>query len=118
MTAQHSELPPLKEEWVSEEPWQDDSLADFETNVDHLEDQIRAQEKQNRLNFTVALGKIVIWAVYTASALLILGVVILAFHYMTPWDFLSESDLHKLQSIIFSGALGAMISTIAKQYIK
>lgn len=48
-------LPPVGEEWLSEEPWEDDSLAQFEEGADHLDAQIRAQEKRNKLNFTLKM---------------------------------------------------------------
>ena len=109
-------LPPVGEEWLSEEPWEDDSLAQFEEDADHLDAQIRAQEKRNKLNFTRAVGWIVVRFIFFAGGLLAAGIAVLAYHYMTPWCFLSEAELHKLQSIIFSGALGAMVSALARQY--
>ncbi len=34
-----------------------------------------------------------------------------SFHFLTPWGWLTPDQLSKLQSIIFSGSIGAVVSS-------
>jgi hypothetical protein len=114
------DTPPPSQEWQNEQPWEDDSLAQFETERDPLDAQLMEQDKRNRLAFKKATGRIIVWAVYLLSALLAVGLFIWAWHFLAPttWGFLKPPQLEKLQSTIFSGTIGAVISILAKNYLK
>lgn len=114
--SEDDQLPPLEEEWVREEPWEDDPLATFESEDDHLEAQLRAQDKRNRLDFSRAIGQVVTIFIYFAAALLFAGLGVLAFHYLTPFGWLEPDEVDHLQSMVFSGTLGAVVSMLAKRY--
>lgn len=111
-------VPQPSETWKAEEPWEDDSLAMFEERGDSLDAQLKEQDKRNRLQFKKATGRIIVWSVYLLWALLALGLAIWAWHFLTPYPFLKPPQLEKLQSVIFSGSLGAVISVLAKSYLR
>lgn len=113
-----TEIPTPTREWEEEEPWVDDALAQFEEQTDPLDAQLREQDKRNRLRFKKATGRIIVWSVYLVWLLLTVGVSIWAWHFLTPYNFLSPHQLEKLQSVIFSGSMGAVVSVLARNYIR
>lgn len=38
-------------------------------------------------------------------------------HYVTPWCWLSEDQLGKIQSVLFSGGMGAVVSNIIRKQV-
>jgi len=112
------EVPPPSDEWKAEEPWEDDSLALFEERGDSLDAQLKEQDKRNRLRFKKATGRIVVWSVYLLWLLLAIGLAVWAWHFLTPCPFLEPHQLEKLQSVIFSGSLGAVVSVLARSYLR
>lgn len=110
-------IPGPPPEFAEEEPWRDDSLAQFEEERDPWDAQIQTQDKRNRLAFKKATGRLIVWSVYGFWLVLALAFGVWAFHYITPWCFLSDDQLTKIQSVIFSGTLGAVIATLSKNYI-
>ena len=63
------------------------------------------------------------WAVivlfWIFVGLAVLGIAIFAWHQMAPnaWGWLSERQLDKLQTILFSGALVGLGGHIARRYL-
>jgi len=39
------------------------------------------------------------------------------FHFLTPWGWLTELQLSKIQTVVFSGSLGALVSAFAQKHI-
>ncbi|MGV9005282.1 MAG: hypothetical protein ACOH1H_00950 [Brevundimonas sp.] len=113
-----TDAPPPPEEWQQEQPWEDDSLALFEGQRDPLDAQIQEQDKRNRLRFKKATGRIIVWSVYGMWGLLAIGLLVWTWHFLTPCPFLEPHQIEKLQSVIFSGSLGAVISILARNYIR
>jgi hypothetical protein len=113
-----SKIPPPSAEFVKEAPWDDDAMARFETEMDPLEAQILQREALNRLKFLKASGTIVVLAVYLFAGILAASFIVWSWHYITPWAFLTEEQLAKIQSVIFSGTLGAVVATLARGYIR
>lgn len=111
-------VPPPDPEWAQDQPWEADSLATLEETGDPLDAQLLEQDKRNRLNFKKATGRVIIWAVYLLAVLLAIGLLIWAWHFLTPWGFLEPHQLEKLQSTIFSGTLGAVVSVLARNYVR
>ncbi len=112
-----TDVPPPTEEWKAEEPWEDDTLAQLEDQTDPLDAQILEQDKRNRLQFKKASGRLIVWSTYLFWAILVAGLMVWCWHYLTPWPFLTEPQLSKVQSVIFSGTLGAVVSSLAKGYL-
>lgn len=94
--------------------WADQSSAkDEERNWSSL-DEVR---QTNDRNWLVFYGWIVI-AIAVIFLLVFLGsLVIWALHYMLPtcYLWLSGEQLSKIQSVLFSGGMGAVISSLIKR---
>lgn len=63
---------------------------------------------------------VVIVAITAIFALLFLAsLVIWSFHYLAPscWGWLDERQLGKVQSVLFSGGMGAVVSTIIQKQL-
>lgn len=112
-----NDIPPPSEEWKKEQPWEDDSLAQFEAEKDPLDAQLVEQDKRNKLRFKRVTGRIIVWTTYLLWGLFASGLIVWVWHYVTPWEFLTPDKLAKLQGVVFSGALGAIASSLAKNYI-
>lgn len=110
--------PPPPDDWKAEQPWEDDSLAVFEVQSDPLDAQLREQDKRNRLSFKKVTGRLIVASVVLFWLLITVSLIVWTWHFITPWGFLEEPQLVKIQSIIFSGTLGALISTMARGYIE
>ena len=92
--------------------WLDLDQAELEEKLWPHEDKLRGQETTNKLWALKAIG-FVVFVMIIAFALLFLGAVYAwAAHYLLPTSkhWLDDSQLSKLQSVIFSGALGAIVS--------
>src|SRR3990167_6943481 len=113
-----TDTPPPSPEWTAEEPWREDSLAQFEGQTDPLDAQLQEQDKLNRLRFKKATGRIIVWSVYGMWILLAVGLAVWTWQFLTPYPFLGPHQIEKLQSVIFSGSLGAVISVLARNYIR
>lgn len=42
---------------------------------------------------------------------------VLVWHYITPYEFLSEEKISNIKQILFSGTLGAALSGVAKRHL-
>lgn len=73
----------------------------------------------NDRNWLVVYGWIVIVITITFTTIFLASLVIWALHYTLPpnWTWLQEPQLSKIQSILFSGGMGAVISSIIKRQL-
>jgi hypothetical protein len=58
----------------------------------------------------------VVIGIYTVGLAALTMFLVLVWHYVTPWHFLSEEQLNNIKQILFSGTLGAALSGVAKRY--
>ncbi len=98
--------------------WSNDKKGELEEEKWDQERQLRGQEQINRLRFLKVYG----WV-----AVSLVGFLVLCFsasflswllHYLTPWHWLDSEQLGKIQSVIFSGSLGAIVSFILQKQEK
>lgn len=80
----------------------------------------RVQEYKRREAFKGQLHGLIIWGVRTIGWLLIIGVLIWAWHILAPtcWHWLSKERIFDIQSIMSSGLLALVISNYANKYLK
>lgn len=73
--------------------------------------------EQNDVNWLRVYGIIVIAMAVTFSFIFLGSLVVWALHYMLPecWLWLSDHQLSKIQSVLFSGGMGAVISSLIKR---
>jgi hypothetical protein len=111
-------VPPPPQEWEDERPWEEDPLADFEERRDPLDAQIEEQDKRNKLNFKRAYGLLSVLSMYIIWTVFCIVAVIWLLNYIIPVPFLKPEQLDKLQSIAFSGMLGALATSWARRHIE
>lgn len=72
--------------------------------------------RRNDLRWLTAYGVIVLAVTYLFAIIFIAALVIWVFHYTTPenWHWLGEPQLSKIQSVLFSGGMGAIVSNIMR----
>lgn len=77
------------------------------------------QKTNNDLNFLKVYGWVLVVLTIVFAFLFIASLVSWACHYVMPegWGWLKDNQLSKIQSIIFSGTLGAIVSTVVGRQI-
>lgn len=121
MSSGGSGVPPPPEppsEWEKDEPWRDDPLAGFEAENDPLDAQIAEQAKRHKLNFRRHFARIAIISMYIIWGVLVIGALSWLFNYLTPWHFLTDAQLDKVQSVVFSGIMGAFATAWARRHLE
>lgn len=76
-------------------------------------------KKDNDLRWLKVYGWVVVAITVTFTIIFLLSLVIWALHYMLPekWIWLSGAQLSRIQSVLFSGGMGAVISSVIKRQI-
>lgn len=72
--------------------------------------------KANDVRWLKCFGWIVVIMTVVFSTLFLVALLIWSYHYMAPddWKWLSHEDLSKIQSVLFSGGMGAIVSGIIR----
>lgn len=114
--SQNSPLPPP--EAAGDVPsWAKDDKAKLEEKYWDDESRLRGVKIQNDILWHRVYG----WAVVVMMCFFVLvfmaslGAWVL--HYITPWGWLSPTQLSKIQSVIFSGSLGAIVSAYMQRQL-
>jgi hypothetical protein len=99
--------------------WSGDLKATAEEKNWDKEGKLRGQEERNHLLWLSGYG-FVVFLFLLVFALLFLGsLVSWAVHYLFPgsYHWLSEEQLSKIQSILFSGSIGGAVSIMAQKQL-
>jgi hypothetical protein len=99
-------------------PWAALDAKREERDWEH-ESQLRGQETRNQVWFLWAYG-IAIVIFLSVFALLFLGSLIAwSLHYLLPmcYHWLTDDQLSKIQSVLFSGSIGGVISVMAQKHL-
>lgn len=96
--------------------WEGDDSSEREAKEWTKLDQVR---ERNDTLWLQVYGLLLVSVTVVLSALFIASLVAWAWHYLAPscWGWLTENQLGKVQSILFSGGMGAIVSAIAKKQI-
>ena len=112
-------VPPPPEGSDSNPAWARDKRSEKEVKNWADEDALRGVERRNQKWVLLVLGFIV--PIFMILFALIFGfaIAIWAIHYFIPESchWLSPDQLAKIQSVIFSGSLGAIVSAYAQNRI-
>lgn len=104
---------PVESEALSAAPsWATGDAKNEDKRWDHLED----TKRRNDQRWLAVYGWILL-AITIVFALTFLGALLAwAWHYMAPscWHWLEDYQLGKIQSVLFSGGMGAVISGIIR----
>lgn len=113
MSSDNNKVPPPERE--NSPKWLKDSLANLEVeNFDKL-DKIN-KRNQSWWLFTIGIcGVVLIIALFAGFILTFVTWVI---HQISNCGWLDSVKLSKIESVIFSGTMGAILTTAAQKYIK
>lgn len=99
--------------------WARDPSAVGEVENWDDEKALRGQERKNRLWWLKAYGIVAVIFTVVLSILFIFSIIAWSWHYLMPEShaWLTEAQLSKIQSVVFSGALGAIVSGILQKQL-
>ena len=99
--------------------WADQAMAKAEVKGWPDEDELRGQRHRNDMLWLSCYGWIVVGITIIFTLLFVSSLVAWTWHYLAPvnWAWLTPEQLSKIQSIVFSSSLGAIVTTIIKRQI-
>ena len=99
--------------------WSKDPKAKLEEKNWPDEKALVGQRAENDLRWLKAYGILVVTVAVIFTVLFIATVLVWAIHHIAPsnWTWLTSEQLSKIQSIIFSGSLGAIVSSVFKKQL-
>jgi hypothetical protein len=99
--------------------WADQSLAKAEVKGWPDEDALRGLRHKNEMLWLSCYGWIVVGLTVIFTLLFVSSLLAWTWHYVAPpnWTWLTPDQLSKIQSIIFSGSLGAIVTSVIKKQI-
>lgn len=103
--------PPQKPNWAQ------DSRARKEHKNWDDEDALRGVKTKNDILWHKCYGWIVVFIMFLLVAIFTASLVVWVWHQITPYLFLTAEQLSKIQSVIFSGTLGAIVSTYMQKQL-
>ena len=100
--------------------WLEDSKAKSEDELWNDEDALIGQKRKNDMLWLKAYGFVVLIFTIIFAVLFLGSLTSWSLHYILPncWHWLDEAQLSKIQSVIFSGALGGMVSFVAQKQLR
>lgn len=63
------------------------------------------------------LHNIIVVGLYVVGFAAISMFLVLVWHFITPWEFLSPEKIADIRQFLFSGTIGAGLSGLAKKYL-
>lgn len=112
-------IPPPPKGADSSPKWAGDPKAKAEEKNWTDEEALKGQKRTNQLWLLKTLGFIVPVFMVTFALIFLGSLLAWSLHYILPagYGWLTPEQLSKIQSVIFSGALGAIVSGYAQKYI-
>jgi|AntRauTorcE11898_2_1112593.scaffolds.fasta_scaffold01106_15 hypothetical protein len=111
------EVPPPDEELIPK--WFDDSKAKKEDQNWDKEGKLKGQQETNHLWWLRAYGVLIVLFLVVFAFLFLGSLASWAAHYMLPmsWHWLTLEQLTKIQSVLFSGGIGGVVSLVAQRQL-
>lgn len=111
------EVPPPEDEGLPK--WFGDQKAKKEDQNWDQEGKLKGQEETNHLWWLRAYGTLIVLFLVVFALLFLGSLVSWAGHYMLPvsWHWLTSEQLSKIQSVLFSGGIGGVVSLVAQRQL-
>jgi hypothetical protein len=99
-------------------PWAAMDAKREERDWNH-ESQLRGQETANQVWFLRAYGVAIVLFLVVFAVLFLGSLGSWSLHYLLPecWHWLTADQLSKIQSVLFSGSIGGVISIMAQKHL-
>ena len=111
------DAPQPSESWDESTEWYYDSVATDENKQWPDEKALKGTKDENTIILLRNSGKIAVCMMWFFALVFISSMGVWLFHFLTPWGWLNEFQLSKIQTVIFSGSLGALVSAFAQKHI-
>ena len=114
-----AQAPPPPDSWINSDTWSDDYLALHEEEKFPDERQLRAAYDRNKLRVIRHSGIIIVAIMWIVTGVFLAAFVLWIWHQLAPPGFcwMTPEQLAKVQTIIFSGAVGGLVTTAVQKYI-
>ncbi|MEC5293494.1 MULTISPECIES: hypothetical protein [unclassified Aurantimonas] len=111
-------VPPPPSGADAQTPWADDRQAALEDKNWADEEKLRGQRGKNRFWFLLNSGLLSVVFMWFFSAVFIASMSVWLIHYLAPvaWQWLNSDQLGKIQTVVFSGSVGALVSAFANRH--
>ncbi|VVT25172.1 hypothetical protein [Hoeflea sp. EC-HK425] len=112
-------VPPPPPGIESPPKWADDGKANKEEENWPNESALKGQKAKNSMWALKAVGVVTVLLIFFFVIVFVCSLSFWLFHQMAPtyWHWLNEAQLSKIQSVIFSGAIGAIVSGYVQKHI-
>lgn len=81
------------------------------------EDALTGVKRRNEIWWHTAYGVVIIFLMIFLVLIFMASLGVWVWHYLTPYVFLNPEQLSKIQSVIFSGSLGAIVSSYMQKQL-
>ena len=81
------------------------------------EKELQGVKRQNDVLWHRTYGYVVVGMMIFLVTTFVASLSVWVWHYITPWQFLTPDQLSKIQSVIFSGSLGAIVSAYMQRQL-
>jgi len=97
--------------------WTDFAQAKQEDKNWANEEELRGVLHRNDVRWHKSYGLVVVVLMWFFVALFVWTLVVLSIHYLTSWSFLTDAQLSRIQSIVFSGTVGSVVTGMLQRRI-
>ena len=109
---------PLPPDWVAGQ-WKTDSAAQSEASRWPDQAALQGTKDVNTLNLLRHSGRLAVVLMWFIAVAYVVSMGVWLFHFLTPyeWEWLQPEQLSKIQTVIFSGSLGAVVTVFVQKHL-
>lgn len=108
-----NEIPVNKEELKAPPRWATVDARKEAKSWPELDEIKRTNDKR----WLIVYGWVLVAVTVVFAAIFLAAFVVWSIHYLTCWNWLEPAQLDKIQSILFSGGMGAVVTSIVRSQI-
>jgi len=109
--------PPPPPDWAENQEWNQDAVAEAERSKWPDQESLQGTKDENTLKMLRHSGHIAVYFMWFFALVFVASMGVWLFHFLTPWGWLTEIQLSKIQTVVFSGSLGALVSAFAQKHV-
>lgn len=102
---------------VEDPAWADNGRAKTEEKLWSSEEKLKGVKDRNDIWWHTCYGIVVVVVMIVLVLIFLASLVVWVIHHITPYQFLTPDQLSKIQSVIFSGSLGAIVSSYMQKQL-
>ena len=109
--------PPPSRKWIEGKEWETDKAAKGEESKWPDQTALKGTKDTNTLRLLRNSGYLAVGLMWFFAFVFVGSMLVWLFHFLTPFGWLEAEQLSKIQTVIFSGALGAVVTAYAQKHI-